>query len=92
MSNVISLGKDWFRENRESVKEAVIQKKRKPEKRYLTVAQVAEQLACSVDLVYDAIHAEKEEERLDAIVIGKRRYRIGENALDEYKVRRQKVG
>lgn len=73
-------GRDWWKEDRKPGEETVVRKRRKLGAKYLRIRDWAERLACGVDTIYDAIH----EGELEADPIGKRGYRVSEEAMEEY--------
>lgn len=79
---VIRLDKDWYEKDRKPAADAPIVAKKRPglAKRYFSVRVWAERLGVSVKPLYEAIHAQT----LDVVPVGKRGFRISEEAIEDW--------
>jgi excisionase family DNA binding protein len=82
MGHAIVLAKNWWLEERKPAKEEprIKPKRRGLSNRYYSVKEVAARFGVGIWGIYDAIHAGE----LDATPIGKRNYRISEEAVRDY--------
>lgn len=79
ISNVVSLGKDWWKQERPAGEAIEVRTHRKLSDRWFSVRELADRFGLSVDVIYDEIRSK----RLDAVPF-RGVWRISEDAVVTY--------